>query len=1339
MCANSPQRIYAQASVQRKVNISNTNGNLLSLQTAIGVQPYTLTFPVSVNPSGSTASILYGLGSGNLAWTSSSSASNGWVLTLNSSGGNLIPSWVDPLTLNFWQLGGNSGTTAYNGTTGNFIGTTNTQPVVIATTNTTTPQPIEFYTGNSETMRLTGSGDLGIGITNPSQLLQVNNGNIFLSNAGSAGQIQLQGTGTGISTFQAGAQGATNINYTLPISAPSIGGQVLSATMTGTMSWASVGSVTSVGLSLPGSLFSVSGSPVTLSGTLTGTLLTQPSNTVFAGPMSGGATAPTFRMLVATDIPALNYVTSVGLSLPASLFNVSGSPITSSGTLTGSLATQAANMIFAGPSSGVNATPTFRTMVTADIPNNIVTYAKIQNETNNTVLGNVSGVSAAPSELTAAQLKTLLNLTGTNSGDVTLAGQNYLSLSGQQITANPIDLTGTNITGLLKAASFPILTGDVTTIGGSLATTISNGAVTLPKMASFPALSIMGNPTASATTPSAITLGAGLSFSGTTLVGTGGTVTSVGLSLPASVFSVTGSPVTSSGTLTGSFTTQSANIIFAGPSSGVASAPTFRSLVAADIPALNYVTSVGLSLPASLFSVSGSPVTSSGTLTGSLATQNANLIFAGPSSGGAAAPTFRALAASDIPALTGYILNQTTQQASSNFNISGQGQATSFTGTDNAAGAGSALTVRGGTSTGTSAGAGVAISGTNGSTTGAGGAISVTGGNGAGNAAGGNITLTSGNAGATGGAAGNFSATAGNAGASGISGGTISLTAGQGGATSNGGTVTITAGLGGSTSGIGGALTIAGGATPAGSSSGGGNVTVNGGDPNSGAGGVLTLRAGNSTGANPGNPAYLYGGLAGTSGNGGTAQVQGGAATSGSGGVVNIFGGNSASGAGGSIALTTGTSGGTANGGAVTITMTSGITTGNGGSFTVTNGNGAGTGSGGNVSLTAGNSGGTAGANAGIASLIAGNGITNNAGGAVNITAGNGVGTNQFGGGVAISGGNASGTGSSSVTFLTAKAGVTGSTTNTAATHLTLDGSGNLTLNASSAQIVLTGTSTGVTTFQAGAQGAANINYTLPTSAPTVSGQVLSSTLGGSLSWVTPGSSSVTSVGLQMPAVLYSSVTNSPITTSGTLIPVLATQTANTIFAGPSSGGAATPTFRALVPADLNTAAWGLSGNSIASAYNGTTGSFLGTTNTQPLILATTNTTTSQPIDFYTNNTARMRLNASGFLSIGGTFVPSSPVHVKFANAGHSVLYLQNTDATGNANPETLTGTALLAPVFVLTVIGFLNRYVVLELVPLLEPLEGAIQLNVPPVLLERTYPLEAGAANLFISPFASA
>jgi hypothetical protein len=74
---------------------------------------------------------------------------------------------------------------------------------------------------------------------------------------------------------------------------------------------------------------------------------------------------------------------------------------------------------------------------------------------------------------------------------------------------------------------------------------------------------------------------------GTLTCGTTGIVTSVGLALPTQ-FTVTSSPVTSSGTLTGSWTNQLQNLIFSSPN-GTTGPPTFRSLVSTDIPDLSSV------------------------------------------------------------------------------------------------------------------------------------------------------------------------------------------------------------------------------------------------------------------------------------------------------------------------------------------------------------------------------------------------------------------------------------------------------------------------------------------------------------------------------------------------------------------------------------------------------------------------------------------------------------------------------------------------------------------------------------------------------------------------------
>lgn len=81
----------------------------------------------------------------------------------------------------------------------------------------------------------------------------------------------------------------------------------------------------------------------------------------------------------------------------------------------------------------------------------------------------------------------------------------------------------------------------------------------------------------------------------------------------------------------------------------------------------------------------------------------------------------------------------------------------------------------------------------------------------------------------------------------------------------------------------------------------------------------------------------------------------------------------------------------------------------------------------------------------------------------------------------------------------------------------------------------------------------------------------------------TAGTGTVTSVSMTVPSFL--SVAGSPVTTSGTLAVTLATETANTIFAGPTTGGAVAPTFRAMVLADLPTSAVTSGGTSVRVEY----------------------------------------------------------------------------------------------------------------------------------------------------------
>jgi hypothetical protein len=75
----------------------------------------------------------------------------------------------------------------------------------------------------------------------------------------------------------------------------------------------------SISMTVPTSVLSVSGSPVSTTGTLDLTLALQNANTVFSGPATGSAATPTFRSLVATDIPALSYLSSSGGTISGTL------------------------------------------------------------------------------------------------------------------------------------------------------------------------------------------------------------------------------------------------------------------------------------------------------------------------------------------------------------------------------------------------------------------------------------------------------------------------------------------------------------------------------------------------------------------------------------------------------------------------------------------------------------------------------------------------------------------------------------------------------------------------------------------------------------------------------------------------------------------------------------------------------------------------------------------------------------------------------------------------------------------------------------------------------------
>lgn len=135
------------------------------------------------------------------------------------------------------------------------------------------------------------------------------NATAILEIAGIGAYVNLTANQTisGVKTFNGTVTMSGASSVTVPTVTPSTDSSTKAAStafVQSAIAGFGVGTVTSVALSLP-SIFNVSGSPVTSSGTLTGTLANQNANTVFAGPSTGSATTPGFRSLVANDIPSL--------------------------------------------------------------------------------------------------------------------------------------------------------------------------------------------------------------------------------------------------------------------------------------------------------------------------------------------------------------------------------------------------------------------------------------------------------------------------------------------------------------------------------------------------------------------------------------------------------------------------------------------------------------------------------------------------------------------------------------------------------------------------------------------------------------------------------------------------------------------------------------------------------------------------------------------------------------------------------------------------------------------------------------------------------------------------
>ncbi len=304
-------------------------------------------------------------------------------------------------------------------------------------------------------------------------------------------------------------------------------------------------------------------------------------------------------------------VSSVGLSAPA-IFSVAGSPVTISGTLALTLASQTQNLFWMSP-DGSSGAPTFRAPVSADFPASLTfttptlaTYALITHATVPTARLSATGgaadqknwehVGATGSYTFRAANDALGSFTNiwtcTRTSGITVSGCQFgVGQNFGSVLATGVDLSK-HIALYSNSFGFNITSGRLNShvqngssiwsvIGGTDTFGAVPGGAQLPAANSYLSFSTPAGSTGYGLRDNAGAMEWKDSAGAWTSFASRGTVSSVALSLPAEL-SVTGSPITTSGTLGATWATQTTNKVFAAPD-GSTGTPTFRTLACADL------------------------------------------------------------------------------------------------------------------------------------------------------------------------------------------------------------------------------------------------------------------------------------------------------------------------------------------------------------------------------------------------------------------------------------------------------------------------------------------------------------------------------------------------------------------------------------------------------------------------------------------------------------------------------------------------------------------------------------------------------------------------------------
>jgi hypothetical protein len=178
-------------------------------------------------------------------------------------------------------------------------------------------------------------------------------------------------------------------------------GVLANGNATGCASIAGGGSVTSVGVSQTGSIFTITNSPITTTGNINLAFANETTNTFFAAP-NGSTGTPTFRAIVAADVPTLNQ-------------NTTGSAASFTGSLSGDV-TGAQSSTVVGKINGVSlaglATGILKNTTTTGVPSIAIAadFPTLNQNTTGTA-ANLSGTPALPNGTTATTQTTGDNTT----------------------------------------------------------------------------------------------------------------------------------------------------------------------------------------------------------------------------------------------------------------------------------------------------------------------------------------------------------------------------------------------------------------------------------------------------------------------------------------------------------------------------------------------------------------------------------------------------------------------------------------------------------------------------------------------------------------------------------------------------------------------------------------------------------------------------------------------------------------------------------------------------------------------------------------------------------------